>query len=146
MAMDEAVCVAGIERPALYQTDWPWYNPPRDETASLAASSVENNQTETNFRQLLDISTRQGFGAAVDLEVTSPFLYSTADVVNALNYLLAVHAQHPAYLRVTGKPVISPVAGLLQRATSTMKTYSGLVAGGLALVLTLVAVLRGRRR
>jgi hypothetical protein len=72
-----------------------WYGP-----------QVENNQTETNFRQLLDIAAQRSFRTAIDVEVTSPFFHSTADVVNALNHLLTVHARHPAYLRVGGKPVV----------------------------------------
>ena len=72
-----------------------WYGP-----------QVENNQTETNFAQLLGISAQHGFQAAADVEVTSPFLHSTADVIGALNHLLSVHAQQPAYLRVGGKPVV----------------------------------------
>jgi hypothetical protein len=35
-----ALCTAGIERPALHQTDWPWYNRLRDKTASLAAPGL----------------------------------------------------------------------------------------------------------
>jgi len=72
-----------------------WYGP-----------EVENNQTETNFVQLLEIATRHRFRVAIDVEVTSPFFHSAAGVVNALKYLLAVHAPHPAYLRVNGQPVI----------------------------------------
>ncbi|MCB0210572.1 MAG: glycoside hydrolase family 99-like domain-containing protein, partial [Anaerolineae bacterium] len=72
-----------------------WYGP-----------QVENNQTETNFRTLLDIGAARGFKAAVDLEVTSPFLGSSGAVTNAIATLMATHVQHPGYLQYQGKPVI----------------------------------------
>jgi hypothetical protein len=72
-----------------------WYGP-----------QVENNQTEPNFALLLEIADRHGFAAAVDLEVTNPFINSQAELVAALQHLLTVHASHPAYLRVRDRPVV----------------------------------------
>ncbi|MCG3212033.1 MAG: hypothetical protein FOGNACKC_05680 [Anaerolineae bacterium] len=81
---------AGID--ALVQS---WYGP-----------QVENNQTETNFRLLLDKAQSRGLQAAVSVEVSGPFFADAGAVTAALSTLLSTHVQHPAYFRYLGQPVI----------------------------------------
>jgi hypothetical protein len=66
-----------------------------------------SNQTEANFAQMLDVAAARNFKLALDVEVTSPFAPGgTAGTVEMLRHALSVHANHPAYLRVDGKPVL----------------------------------------
>jgi uncharacterized protein YraI len=65
-----------------------------------------NNQTETNFRTLLEVAGATGFKAGVNLEVAGPFFADAGSVTSALASLLASHVQHPAYFRYHGRPVI----------------------------------------
>jgi hypothetical protein len=72
-----------------------WYGP-----------QVENNQTETNLALLLEVADGTDFRVSVEFGPDSPFIHSQQDVVDALRHVLQVHAQHPSFLRVEGRPVI----------------------------------------
>jgi hypothetical protein len=65
-----------------------------------------DNPTERNLSSLLDVAQSHGFRAAVDFETGSPFMTSIDALVAGLKHLIAVHAQHPAYLRYNGRAVI----------------------------------------
>lgn len=72
-----------------------WYGPNGD-----------SNQTEPNLAALLDEAAARNFRIGILFESTSPFLNGTGDATTALAHALNVHANHPAFLRVDGKPVI----------------------------------------
>jgi hypothetical protein len=66
-----------------------------------------DNPTELAFRTLLDTAAAQGLRAAIMLETDDPSFFSSYSAQrDALAYALSVHAQHPAYLRVDGRPVV----------------------------------------
>ncbi|MBX3051781.1 MAG: glycoside hydrolase family 99-like domain-containing protein [Caldilineaceae bacterium] len=72
-----------------------WYGPNGD-----------SNQTEANLAALLDEAAARNFRIGILFETTSPFLNGSGDGAAALTHALNVHANHPAFLRVDGKPVI----------------------------------------
>lgn len=65
-----------------------------------------SNQTEANLTALLDEAAARGFKIAALFETDSPFLGSIDATTGALHHLLGVHANHPAYLHVDGRPVV----------------------------------------
>lgn len=64
------------------------------------------NQTEPNLSALLEEAGARNFRIGILFESDSPFMGGTDATAAALSHALSVHAQHPAYLRVDGKPVI----------------------------------------
>jgi hypothetical protein len=73
-----------------------WYGP-----------QEQNNQTETNFRMILDQASANGITALLSIDLGSAdWFKSTQEIVDGLKYALSVHAAHPAYFRYNGKPVL----------------------------------------
>ncbi len=72
-----------------------WYGPNGD-----------TNQTEANLRTLLDEAAARNFRIGILFETDSPFLGGPDSATAALQHALGVHANHPAYLRADGKPVV----------------------------------------
>ncbi len=64
------------------------------------------NQTETNLAAMLEEANARGFKVGVLFETTSPFFGGSGDVTAALQHLLGTHANHPAFLRADGRPVV----------------------------------------
>ncbi len=71
-----------------------WYGPGGD------------NQTEPNLSAMLDEAAARGFHIGILFESDSPFLGSSDAVAGALQHAMSTHANHGAYLRVDGRPVI----------------------------------------
>jgi hypothetical protein len=66
----------------------------------------EGNQTEPNLALMLEVADGTDFRVGVEFGPDSPFIHSQQDVVDALRHALQVHAQHPSFLQVEGRPVI----------------------------------------
>ncbi len=72
-----------------------WYGP-----------QIENNQTETNLRLLLDKAQAHGLQAGVTVDLAGPFINNQEELRTALLAVRDGHAPHPAYFKVGGRPVL----------------------------------------
>ncbi len=64
------------------------------------------NQTESNLAALLEEAAARNFKIGVLFETTSPFFAGSGDAQAALQHLQNSHVNHPAFLRVDGRPVV----------------------------------------
>ena len=71
------------------------------------------NQTDDNFKTMLNLARAANFQVAVDFELTSPFYRSKNDVVQSLKYLIGTYVNHPAYLNAVVTPNRSGDCGVL---------------------------------
>jgi len=72
-----------------------WYGP-----------QIEDNQTEPNLALMLEVADGTTFRVSVEFGPDSPLIHSQQDMVDALRHVLQIHARHPSFLRVEGRPVI----------------------------------------
>ncbi|HLZ09022.1 MAG TPA: endo-1,3-alpha-glucanase family glycosylhydrolase, partial [Chloroflexota bacterium] len=63
------------------------------------------NPTDSNLQTLLSVSGQRGFGVTVDFDLNSPFIHSSGDTTNNLNYLKRYFSD-PSWFRIGGKPVV----------------------------------------
>ena len=63
------------------------------------------NQTEPNLTALLEEAAARNFKIAILFETDSPFIDGLNGVAAALHHAIATHINHPAYLRVSNRPV-----------------------------------------
>ena len=66
----------------------------------------KGNRTEKNLKALLDVAAEKGFRIAVDFDINSPFMGGANSYADNLRHLHTTHANHPAYLRYQGRPVV----------------------------------------
>ena len=64
------------------------------------------NQTEPNLAALLEEAAARNFKIGILFDTDSPFLGGTDATIQALQHALGTHANHPAFLRADGRPVI----------------------------------------
>ncbi len=89
-----------------------------------------NNPTDVNLQKLLDEAARQGFKVGVLLETDSPeFFPDLQSQREALTKILTVYANHPAYLRIQGRPAI-----FVWRPRAIRSAYGRVNADGAAAV------------
>ncbi len=66
-----------------------------------------DNLTSQTFNSLLDQASARGFSAAAAVDLGSPNYNNSAEAITqTLTYVINDRANHPAYLRYNGKPVI----------------------------------------
>lgn len=71
------------------------------------------NQTDDNFKVMLDLARQANFRIAIDFEVNSPFYRSKNDVAQSLRYLMSTYINHPAYLNAIATPNSTQNCGVL---------------------------------
>lgn len=64
------------------------------------------NQTEPNLSALLEEAAARNFKIGILFETDAPTFRGIGDVSAALQHAWSVHMQHPAYIRVGGRPVM----------------------------------------
>ena len=72
----------------------------------LGTDPTKTTTPEINFKTLLNTASASGFKVALYFEGGSPFHTNHDERVIALRHAVHNHANHPAYLRIDGKPII----------------------------------------